>query len=80
MWGSHCSIVRGEKPRNTDAWKKFDGQEIEFSYAYDGEFHSNGQHFWIKTSSPAFGDIRESLGLPREPRVPFHLSIGSLSH
>lgn len=80
MWGSHCSIVRGEKPCDAGAWKKFDGQEIEFNYSYDGEFYSNGQHFWIKAWSNSFSEIRESLGLPKEPRVPFHLSIGSLSH
>lgn len=78
MWGPHISIVRGEKP-NTDAWKRFNGRIIEFSYSYDGEFYTNGQHFWIKAYAPEFGAIRESLGLTKEPKLPFHLSIGSIS-
>lgn len=79
MWGAHCSIVRGEKPLDMDAWKRYNGKVIEFSYVYEGGFHTNGQHYWIKVWSPTFGEIRESLGLKREPKVPFHLSIGSLS-
>lgn len=78
MWGSHISIVRGEKPTK-DAWKQYNGRIIEFSYIYEGGFYTNGQHFWLKVWSPAFGNIRESLGLSRDPKVPFHLSIGSLS-
>lgn len=79
MWGSHCSIARGEKPANLKAWEQFDGAVIEFSYIYDGSFYSNGQHFWIKTWSPEFAVIRKSLGLSPEPKVPYHLSIGSIS-
>jgi len=78
MWSSHVSLIRGEKP-TLDTWKKYNGKVIEFKYEYPGFFYSNGQHYWIKVWSEEFGDIRESLGLPREPRVPYHLSIGSIS-
>ena len=81
MWSSHCSLVRGEKPNITNAWKKFDSKVIEFSYSYDGEFFSNDRHYWIRcwSEKDEFGDIRESLGLSREPLVPYHISIGSLN-
>lgn len=79
MWGSHISIVRGEKPLNMDAWKRFNGRLIEFSYVYEGGFYTNGQHFWMKAWSPQFAEIRASLGLKPDPKVPFHLSIGSIS-
>ena len=79
MWSSHISIVRGEKPLKPENWKLFNGKEIEFSYSYDGQFFSNGQHFWIKVWSPEFSVIRESLGLNPEPKVPYHLSIGSIN-
>lgn len=78
MWGAHVSVVRGERPKKPENWKLFNGAVLEFSYVYDG-FHTNGQHFWIKAWSPTFGEIRESLGLSKEPKVPFHLSIGFLS-
>src|ERR1700722_8266402 len=83
MWGPHVSIIRGGRPTKPEAWKQLNGKLIEFSYTYDGDFYTNfdkgGKHFWIKTWSPTFAEIRESLGLSREPKVPFHLSIGSLS-
>lgn len=79
MWGAHASIVRGEKPKDLDAWKRFDGKIIEFSYEYEGGFHTNGQHFWIKVWSEEFSEIRKSLGLSEAPRVPYHLSIGALA-
>lgn len=83
IWNSHCSIVRGEKPLNLSAWKLFDGKMIEFEYMYDGQFHSNtdngGKHFWIKVKpSPFFATIRASLGLSPEPRINYHLSVGTL--
>lgn len=81
MWGAHCSIVRGEKPPTLgglEAWKRFDGRMIEFSYMYEPGFRTNGQHVWLRAWSPKFEEIRESLGLPKEPKVPFHLSIGSI--
>ena len=83
VWSSHCSIVRGEKPLKPENWKLYNGKEIEFNYYYDGVFNTNsdngGKHFWLKVSSPDFKRIRESLGLSPEPRVPYHISIGSIN-
>jgi hypothetical protein len=79
MWGAHISVVRGEKPTVEGSWKKLNGRTIEFSYEYEGGFYTNGQHFWIKAWSPEFNEIRKSLGLSDSPRIPYHLSIGTLS-
>lgn len=83
LWGAHCSLVRGEEPLKPGNWKKYAGKVIEFEYEYDGEFLSNydkgGRHFWLKVWSAEFGEIRQSLGLTAEPKIPFHISIGSLN-
>jgi hypothetical protein len=79
MWANHISLVRGEKPTIPDNWKLYNGKVIEFTYEYPGFFYSNGKHFWLKVWSEQFGDIRESLGLPREPKIQYHMSIGSLN-
>jgi hypothetical protein len=84
MWGAHCSLVRCEAPLKPENWKQYNGREIEFEYYYDGVFYSNadrgGKHYWLKCWSPKFNVIRESLGLSSEPKVPYHISIGSLGN
>jgi hypothetical protein len=77
IWSSHISIVRGEVPKYSESWKRYDGQEIEFNYEYDGKFEHNKKHYWLKCWSKGFEEIRVSLGLEPNPIVPFHLSIGS---
>lgn len=79
MWGPHITIVRGTKPRHMEAWKALNGRTVEFNYTYDGNFYTNGHHFWIHVDSPDFYSIRESLGLPHNPECRFHLSIGSIT-
>lgn len=83
-WGSHCSLVRGERLLNPEAWKKYDGKIIEFSYSYDGGFHTNsdngGKHFWLKCWSDKFSIVRESLGLSSSPKISYHISVGSISN
>jgi hypothetical protein len=75
-WGSHISSIKGTEPINKALWGKHSGKTIEFSYNYNGKFESNGQHVWLKIQSDKLADIREELGLTREPKIPFHISIG----
>jgi hypothetical protein len=75
-WGPHISASRGTEPINKDSWNKHSGKTIEFSYEYNGLFQSNGSHVWLPVKSDKLCDIREELGLTREPKIPFHLSIG----
>lgn len=77
-WGSHISIIRGEKPKIIKNWKMYDNKIIDFNYIYDGEFYTNDKHVWIKARSPKFDIIRESLGLSPKPFLDFHISIGSI--
>lgn len=80
MWKGHISIVRGETPLKPENWKLYNGKEIEFSYSFDGEFKTNGQYFWLSCWSKDFSLIRTSLGLRKDPFVPYHISIGSINN
>lgn len=83
IWSSHISLVRGEVPNKRENWNLYNGKEIEFFYEYDEMFQTNsndgGKHFWLKAWSSDFKIIRESLGLNPEPKIMYHISIGSLN-
>ena len=33
VWGSHISVVRGQKPRDCLLWNKYKGEKIPFTYS-----------------------------------------------
>lgn len=74
-WEAHISVIRDEKPSNEADWLKYDGQDIEFTYMPDLEF--NGIYVWMPVLCPNALDIREELGLPRNPYYDLHLTIGN---
>ena len=73
-WKDHITVIRNEEPLHRDLWEKYDGENLEFSYLQ--EPHTNGCYWWLQISCPRLLDIREELGLPRNPSIPFHLSFG----
>jgi hypothetical protein len=73
-WGSHVSLIRNEHIYKRDCWKKHNGAKVEFEYI--PFVHDNGRHFWLKCFCKQFQDIREELGLLKQPPVPFHLTVG----
>lgn len=75
-WGAHISIIRGEVPAKPDLWRKYAGKIISFNY---GEtVRSNHIHFWLDVDCPVLLDIRDELGLPRNPVFgQLHLTIGN---
>lgn len=85
-WGPHISIIRGEKPKNIDLWRKYSGKKIFFEY--NPEFiNTNGKHWWIRIDSKELEDIRVELGLTPQHMFtdykdgqykvsPMHLTIG----
>lgn len=65
-WGTHVSVVRGEKPLNESAWKKYNNKR--FKIIYNPEFAStNGKHWWFRIKSPELEELRLELGLSRQP-------------
>lgn len=74
VWGTHISVIRGERLPNPKLWRMDEGKIIEFEY--EGGVIDNGEYYWLKVNCPYLGELREKLGLRREPRFGFHLTIG----
>lgn len=53
--------------------KKYDGTEIEVTLNLD--VRTNGEHWWLRTSSKDFDSIRTELGLG-QPYFNYHMTIG----
>jgi hypothetical protein len=89
-WGSHISVVRGEKIPYKNLWKKYNGKKIWFEYNPE-YLNTNGKHWWIRAVSPQLEEIRQEMGLTPQPTYfdrrtkkikvnPFHLTIGHMLH
>jgi len=77
VWGTHISVIRGERLPKQELWRLDEGKIIEFDY--EGGVIDNGEYYWLKVSCPYLLDLREKYGLPREPRFGLHLTIGRVS-
>lgn len=74
-WGSHISVIRGEIPKeNIEYWKKDEGKTIEFNYS--NKIKWNDDYVWIDVESEDLLDIREQLGLKRQPKWNLHITLG----
>jgi hypothetical protein len=74
VWGTHISIIRGEKIPNYHLWGLQANKIVEFQY--QPGVLDNGEYFWLKVKSPFLSEIRETYGLTKEPKFGFHLTIG----
>jgi hypothetical protein len=75
LWGTHVSVIRDEKPPRLDPWKPLEGQPLEIHYGPSVEIH--GSYAFVPVQCDAVLDYRESLGLPRNPEFPLHMTIGN---
>lgn len=78
LWSSHITVIRGETPKRAEFWKKYEGKIIEFSYSIP--ICMSDKYCWLKVVAPELEAIRMELGLSRQPRVPFHLTIGNFKN
>lgn len=78
LYGSHISVIKGEKPPNAKLWKKYHRKKVNFKYSND--FRHNHKYWWIFVTCPELGEIRKELGLdPKPPYFGFHLTIGRVN-
>jgi hypothetical protein len=75
LWGPHISVIRGEEPHDVRAWGEHDGAAIEFDY--DPNARETDGYVWYPVECAAMLDLRERLGLAREPSPALHLTIGN---
>ena len=74
-WGSHISILRGEKPRDDkmQLWNKLHaGKKINFVYTH--EVYGNDEYWWLNVYAPELFEIRQEFNLPIN--FGFHLTVG----
>lgn len=75
MWDAHISIISDERPPDETHWKKYEGKKIRFEYEHRPL--NNGIYFWLPVNCEQALDLREELGLKRNPRYPLHLTVGN---
>jgi hypothetical protein len=74
--GAHITFISDklDKTLFDQASKIFNGKEIDFYL--DLEPRTNGEHWWLRVYCVDAENIREALGLTREPYFSFHLTLG----
>lgn len=75
-WEAHITIIRNEKPPKQELWEKYASLEVEFSYDLN-EANGNDVYVWIPVVCERMLDVREELGLSRNPSLSLHLTIGN---
>lgn len=74
-WDAHISIIANEVPPDQTAWRKHERRWINFEYLHQPL--SNGLYVWLPVICEEALDLREELGLKRNPYHPLHLTIGN---
>ena len=74
--GAHISLARGEDEGIMEgSWERnLDGEIIQFNYSND--LIERGNYIWMPVWGESLYNIREKVGLKREPILPFHMTVG----
>lgn len=75
LWGTHVSVIRDEVPIHAEHWKSMERASLEVTYRPRIEFR--GSYAFLPADCEPALDYRESLGLPRHPEFPLHMTIGN---
>lgn len=77
-WGTHISIVRGE-PVEKKVWESYKAQYNDklVDFEYDISPRTSGVHWWLRIKCEEFLNLRELMGLKRNPQWSLHLTLGS---
>ena len=73
-WAEHITVVRNEEPPNPQFWGRYTGHTV--SFYYNTVPKTNGDYWWLEVNQTWLRDLRQELGLPRSPEIPFHMSLG----
>jgi hypothetical protein len=73
-WAEHITVVRDEVPQQPQFWERYAGKSIDLIVTPLPE--TDGVYHWLPIQCGAALDIREELGLARDPLYPLHLSFG----
>jgi len=78
-WGPHISVTRGERVPKDKLGIRQSMRGRRITFAYDPNLQFNGEYFWLPVQCEELLDLREQLGLRREPRMPLHLTVARVS-
>lgn len=73
-WADHVTVIRNEEPPNKLFWEKYEGLDVEIEV--ESIPQTNGHYTWLGVKCELLLQLREELGLTREPKIPLHLSFG----
>lgn len=74
VWGTHISVIRGERIPNNHLWGLDSNKIVDFEYV--GGVQDNKEYYWLKALCPYLSELRIKYGLDKEPKFGFHLTIG----
>lgn len=74
VWGTHVSIIRGERIPNYNLWRLDENKIVNFEY--EPGVKDNGEYYWLKVKCNYLLDLREKYGLSRSPQFGLHLTVG----
>jgi|ERR1035437_5955983 hypothetical protein len=74
IFGSHVSIIRGEKLPKPELWGLYANKIIEFEY--EPGVKDNNIYYWLSVKCPYLLDLRAKFGLNPNPRFGLHMTIG----
>lgn len=76
-WKEHVSVIRNEEPPEEfkPVWGLDEGRE--FVLECDPILKGDGLYLCLSVKCDSLLDLREKLGLPREPFYPLHLSVAN---
>lgn len=76
-WGAHISVVRGsEENEPIDGLFNHQRDNLSITFQYNNLLERHNRHIWMPAWGSDLGDVREECGLPREPIMPFHMTVG----
>ena len=75
-WQAHVTVVRKEEPPVKEHWLKYEGRELEIEYSVTVHRYLDTVFWHLDVTSPELLDLREELGLPRQPEDPLHITVG----
>lgn len=77
-WEAHISVIRDEPPldKYKKLWEKYNGVQINFEYD-PMKSKCDETYVWFPVKCDRALEIREELGLSRQPFFPLHLTIGN---
>lgn len=73
-WSSHITVIRDEEPPNKQLWELYAGAKVEFMCFLP--VRTDGYYYWLDVRCERLLNLREELGLPRQPEMGFHISVG----